>query len=275
MDFGRAIEELANMVPRDPDTFTGPDGLQLCKRCGGQRQCRVALLTADLVMPCACQCMRDEQERLRKEARRMAYQARVMENRSLGFDDKALAEKTFAADDGANPALTEAMKRYVQSFERMRRNGKGLLLYGDVGTGKTFFAACAVNALIDRGYPCLMTSFTKLSQAAMGRDRKSDFLDDLSRFALVAFDDLGTQRNTEYMNETVTAAVDALYRAKVPMIVTSNQTPKELAQAGEMQKQRVFDRLLERCYPIKVNGPSRRKQAGRDDFAGMRELLGV
>lgn len=275
MDFGRAIEELANMVPRDPDTFTGPDGLQLCKRCGGQRQCRVALLTADLVMPCACQCMRDEQERLRKEARRMAYQAQVMEKRSMGFGDKDLAEWTFDVDDGTRPALAEAMKRYVQNFERLRKNGKGLLLYGNKGTGKSFFTGCVVNALKARRYPCLMTNFTKLSQYAMGREQRASWLDDLSRFALVAFDDLGTQRDSEFMNETVTAAVDALYRAKVPMIVTSNQTPQQFVEAEGIQQERVFDRLLERCYPIKVNGPSRRKQAGRDDFAGMRELLGI
>lgn len=276
MDFGRAIKELANMVPRDPDTFTGPDGLQLCKRCGGARQCRVALLTADLVMPCACQCMRAELELLRKEDRRKAYFNRVMDKKKIGFKEKVLSKWTFANDNGKNPSLMEAMTRYLQNFEQLRKNGKGLLLYGDVGTGKTFAAACVVNALVDQGYPCVMTTFSEISNRLSSIwEGKQEFINDLSEFSLIAFDDLGTQRDTEYMNETVATVIDMLYRENVPMIVTSNLSPQEIAKETDVQKKRIYDRLLEKCYPIKVTGQSQRKQAGRDDFARMRELLGI
>jgi DNA replication protein DnaC len=151
-----------------------------------------------------------------------------------------------------------------------------LLLYGDVGTGKTFYAACIVNALIDKGYPCLMTNFSRLTNTIAGMwDGKQEYIDSLRMFSLVAIDDLGVERDTEYMNENVTTIIDSLYRAKVPMIITSNYTPKQLTEAGEIRKKRVYDRMLERCHPVKVNGESRRKTMGRNDFAEMNKMLGL
>ena len=68
----------------------------------------------------------------------------------------------FAADDGADPRIMRAAKNYVGNFTQLREQGKGLLLYGGVGTGKTFAAACIANALIDSGRTCLMTNFARV-----------------------------------------------------------------------------------------------------------------
>ena len=91
----------------------------------------------------------------------------------------------------------------------------------------------------------------------------------------MAIDDLGVERDTEYMSEQVTTNIDTLYRAKVPMIITSNYTPKQLIESCEIRKRRVFDRILERLLPVKVDGESRRKAMGRKDFAAMSRMLGL
>jgi DNA replication protein DnaC len=220
--------------------------------------------------------MAEERDRQEEERKQREYMTKVMSNRAVGFPDKELLSCTFDSDDGSTPVITNAMKAYVEHFSEFRRSGKGLLLYGDVGTGKTFYAACIVNALIDKGYPCLMTNFSRLTNTIAGMwDGKQEYIDSLRMFALVAIDDLGVERDTEYMNENVTTIIDSLYRAKVPMIITSNFTPKQLTEAGEIRKKRVYDRMLERCHPVMVNGTSRRKTMGRHDFAEMNKLLGL
>ena len=40
----------------------------------------------------------------------------------------------------------------------------GLLLFGDVGTGKSFAAGCIANALLDRDVPVLMTNFPVIGE---------------------------------------------------------------------------------------------------------------
>jgi DNA replication protein DnaC len=145
-----------------------------------------------------------------------------------------------------------------------------------VGTGKTFAGGCAVNALEAQGHPCLMTNFSRLEKVLFDmRDGKRSFLDKLLQFDLVLFDDLGTERGSDYMTEQVTNILDSFYRAGIPMIITSNYGPKELTAEKDIRKQRVYDRLLERCHPILVDGESRRKQQGRHDYASMKNLLGL
>lgn len=270
------IDKLAASVPIEGGTYVGEDGLLRCISCGGSRQCRIEFIGKIKVVPCLCDCMaqkRDKEEEARKHREHMA---KVMSNRAVGFPDRDLQSCTFDADDGATPAITKAMRIYVENFPRLRKEGKGLLLYGNVGTGKTFLAACVVNALIDKGYPCLMTNFSRLNNKISGMwDGKQEYIDSLSDFALVAIDDLGVERDSEYMNEQVTTIIDSLYRAKVPMIITSNYTPKQLTEVQDIRKRRVFDRMLERLHPVKVDGESRRKQKGRSDFAEMNKLLGL
>lgn len=276
MDMTGVIDRLSSIVPTDQDTHMGDDGLLYCNRCHTARQSRFELFGKVRTVNCLCQCMAAEKDREEAERKRREYMTKVMSNRAVGFPDKELLSCTFESDDGSSPVLTNAMKAYVDHFPEFRKGGKGLLLYGDVGTGKTFYAACIVNALIDKGYPCLMTNFSRLTNQIAGMwDGKQEYIDSLRMFSLVAIDDLGVERDTEYMNENVTTIIDSLYRAKVPMIITSNYTPKQLTDAGEIRKKRVYDRMLERCHPVKVNGASRRKEMGRNEFAEMNKLLGL
>lgn len=121
-----------------------------------------------------------------------------------------------------------------------------------------------------------MTNFSRLTNELIERrDGKQSYIDSLCRYALIAIDDLGVERDTAYMNENITVIIDSLYRANVPMIITSNYTPKELTEENEIRRKRVFDRMLERCHPIIVEGESRRKEKGREDFASMNKLLGL
>jgi DNA replication protein DnaC len=221
--------------------------------------------------------MAEQMEREEEAKRQRELMDKISRYRSMGFADTDMRFHTFAVDDGTNPKITKAMQAYVENFKEFRKTGKGLLLYGPVGTGKSFFAACVCNALIDKGFPCLMTNFSRLTNVINGADwdEKQSCIDSLTRFSLIAIDDLGVERDTEFMNESVTTIIDSLYRAKVPVIITSNYAPRQLTDEGDIRRRRVYDRLLERCHPVEITGESRRKQKGREDYTTMRNILGV
>jgi len=272
----RTVNAVAAIVPTDGDTYTGEDGLQYCLKCHTARECVVEVFGTVRTVPCMCECLMEAYEREEEASRQNQRRLEIKRYREMGFSEKEMEAWTFAADDGGTPELTRAMKAYVDNFREMQKEGKGLLLYGPVGTGKSFLAACIVNALIDKGYPCLMTNFSRLTNTINGMwQGKQEYIDSLTRYSLIAIDDLGVERDTEYMNESVTTIIDSLYRAKVPVVITSNYTPKQLTEESEIRRSRVYDRLLERCLPVKVAGASRRKQKGRDDFHGMMSLLGL
>lgn len=278
MEMESVINTLAGLVPTDDEIYVGEDGLAKCSRCHTPRQVRIKLPwnAADRVVNCLCQCMAEERDREEEERKRQAQMMEIRRYRDAGFPDREYEEWNFYNDDGATPGIRDAMLSYVKNFQDLRKTGKGLLLYGNVGTGKSFYAACIVNALIDRGYPCLMTNFSRLTNQISGMwEGKQEYIDSLGRLALIAIDDLGVERDTEFMNENVTTIIDSLYRSNVPMIITSNYTPKQLTEAEDIRKKRVFDRLLQVCHPVLVDGPSRRKEIGRHDFKEMNKLLGL
>ena len=268
------LEKVASSVPTDDDTYIQPaDGLLYCKHCHTPRQCKIDFLGQVKIVPCICRCM---EEKRKNEAEAVKRRKEIDWLREEGFSDILQKNQTFEADDEKNPELSKAMRNYVSNFTELRTDGKGLLLYGPKGTGKTFFAACICNALIDKQRPCLMTQFSRLVNTISGMwEGKQDYIDSLARFDLVAIDDLGAERNTDFMNENVFTIVDTLYRARVPMIITSNLALSQMVDETDIKQARVYDRILERCLPIEFKGESRRLEKARQDYKQTRMILGL
>ena len=65
------------------------------------------------------------------------------------------------------------------------------------------------------------------------------------------------------------------YTSKLPMIVTTNLALKDMLEEEDEYNKRIYDRILEACYPIQWSGPSWRRTQARTRFNEMKELLGV
>jgi DNA replication protein DnaC len=183
---------------------------------------------------------------------------------------------TFANDDRKDPKLSDAMQNYVKNFTQFKKEGKGLLLYGTVGTGKTYYSACIANALIDEEVSVYMTNFTKILNILLDKNAdKQKYLDTLNRYTLLIIDDLGAERSTPFAREQVFNVIDSRYRSGLPLIVTTNLTADELKKPQEVEYSRIYDRILERCHPVKVEGVSRRRESLKDNFSDTQKLLGL
>ena len=252
------------------------DGLLYCGKCNTPKQCFVEVFGTIRKPPCLCACKKAARDAEEEARRQREFADRVQRYRSIGFPESEMSKWTFAADDGSNPKMTAAMQNYVQHFDEFRAQGKGLLLFGSVGTGKTFLAACAANALIDKGVPALVTNFSRIANTLQGMfEGRQEYLDSLNKFPLLVLDDLSTERQTDYMLEMVYNVIDARYRAKLPLIVTTNLTREELQNADDIRYQRIFSRLFEMCTPIEIAGADRRRAALKNDIAATKQLLGL
>lgn len=258
--------------------YLNEDGLLMCGKCHTPKQCRfVATWDGKEKKPYTpCDCARERRDA--EEQARQAQNLRIEVNRlrKLGFPDSEMADWTFDHDDGTDPKTASIAHRYVDNFPEMKKRGKGLLLYGPVGTGKTHAAACIANELINQGRPCLVTNFARITNTLQGMfEGKQRYLDDFNRLDLLVIDDLAAERDTDYMNEMIFNIVDSRYRSGKPLIVTTNLTQAELTAPCSVNKKRIYSRLLEMCVPVEVKGGDRRGKKLQDDSADMARLLGL
>lgn len=251
-------------------------GLIHCRMCRTPRQKRIEVNGQRFEPRCMCACQTEAHDRREARRRQMEFLDTVSKNRSLGLPDPELRKHTFDHDQGHNPEQMARARRYVENWESLRRRSMGMLLWGDVGTGKSFIAGCIANALLDRGVPVLMTNFARilnrLTDFSAG-DRNA-YIDDLNRFQLLIIDDLGVERNSEFAREQVFSVIDSRYRSQLPMIVTTNLTLNELRNPPDLARARIYDRVLERCVPIRVNGQNVRKRMAAENMDAARKLLG-
>lgn len=248
------------------------DGLLHCGKCHTKKQTRVFILDRERTPMCLCKCQAEKREREEAERKRVEFERRVKELRRAGFPESDMQNWTFANDDSANEKISKVARNYLENFDRMRQDGKGLLLFGTVGTGKTFAAACIANGLIDRGVPVLMTKFTDIAD---GIFHNKFSYQDFNKYPLLILDDLAAERKTEYMQEIVYNVIDSRYRAGLPLIVTTNLTADKLKNPADVTDQRTFSRLLEMCIPLEVSGDDRRRKKLRGDFDKYKDILGV
>lgn len=290
MDYGflTLIQKIAQtsldrQKPRSGDYDV--DGITYCGTCGKARQGfkEFPLPTEEnpdniirVKMGFLCDCDKAEEEREKAEEQRKKDFERIEKLRAISLMDERMKESRFGTFEETkyNAKNLKLCRRYVEKFDQMMENNQGLLLWGDVGTGKSFAAACIANDLLDQMHPVVMTSFVKLI-AAMDADRSISerLINQLNAADLVIFDDLGTERSTDTALEKVYNIIDSRYRRKRPMIVTTNVTMNQMKEEADLRYRRIYDRLFEGCYPMQFVGPSWRKKTAARSWDAMAKLL--
>lgn len=267
-------ESISERVPRPESEYLGEDGLLHCAKCHKAVETLVKHPFTEETMKvrCICECRQKELSAIKEKDRQMELDR----YKRVCFAETNMSDWTFENDDRKNPKLSDAMKNYVEHFPELKKDGKGLLLYGSVGTGKTFLAACVANALLDKGYLVLMTNFASLTNKIQGMfEGKQEYINSLNRYALLIIDDLGVERKSEFMQEMVFNIIDSRYRAGLPMIITTNLSADEIKNTKEIAYKRIYDRLIERCHPVPVEGESRRRRSLITEFEETQKLLGL
>ena len=247
-----------------------------CSWCRTPRQKRFEM-TGKLFEPrCMCACQTAAYEQRERERKQREFMETVAKNRSVGLPDPELRKYTFDNDLGYNPKQINMAKRFVENWDEFRRDSMGLLLWGNVGTGKSYIAGCIANALLDKGVPVVMTNFTRLLNKLtdMYSGDRNAYIDSINSFPLLIIDDLGVERNSEFAREQVFNIIDSRYRSQLPMIVTTNLTVDELKNPADLARARIYDRVMERCMPIRVNDQNIRELNKNANMEQAKRLLG-
>ncbi len=166
---------------------------------------------------------------------------------------------------GGNTA--EALAECQQFVERFEPSGRGLLLSGPSGTGKTHLAVATLRAL--RSAHVLRGRFVRAARLIQElKDaieaegvRVGDMLDRVVGADVLVLDDLGAIRETDWAVEQLVYVLTQRYDEMRATIVTTNLNQRDRARhVGE----RVAGRLSETCQEVVFATPDYRTlgQAG-------------
>ena len=272
-DFDGILDALAQVTP-GPEDYTGEDGLLYCGKCHTSKQFRIDKPPLEgrlLPHPCRCEQERIDREAAEQEAHR--HRQAVADLKRRGFTDPAMQDWTFANDNGKCPQMKHA-RFYVEHWEQMKVENIGYLLWGGVGTGKSYFAGCIANALMEQEVAVRMTNFALiLNDLTASYECRNEYIARLCRAPLLILDDFGMERGTEYGLEQVYNVIDSRCRSRRPLIVTTNIPLQDLQHPQDTAHARIYDRLLEMCAPIRFSGENFRKTTAQEKLERLKKLI--
>lgn len=265
-------------IPVDVSDYE-QDGLLHCGKCGTPKEKIMAFPEREgIKIRILCRCATEARDKELSERRAQEQRDRMDRMRSIGMWDQKQREATFANADGRNAAGLKACKQYCDHWPEMKKENAGLLMWGGVGAGKSFAAACIANEVMDTWHQeVMMTNFPRVRDGLWSAEDKVAYIDSLVQYPLLILDDFGVERNTEFAMEQIYQVVDARYRSGKPLIITTNLTLEQIEETDpkkiDLMHQRIFSRILEMCIPFKFGGIDRRTERTQDKRTRIRAMM--
>jgi DNA replication protein DnaC len=186
---------------------------------------------------------------------------------------------TFPRDEHGVQALAVATRWLDEYAAGARRN---LWLVGPNGRGKSGLAWSIVRELVEQSVrrffelddelrgaepaaPALFVIWRDLLadyRASFSSDAEFPLIERVRTVRVLALDELGGERPTEFAREQLATLVEHRYQRELPTIVTTNYSRGELAARlghdDPIVGRRIVDRLAESAHGARIDGPNRR-----------------
>ena len=188
---------------------------------------------------------------LEQEYRSLQRLMEIAELRQKGIQDTHLLDWNFRVAE--DTPYVQMGKRYVNNWQQVKAENLGLLFWGDVGTGKSFLAACIANGLLDQGVSVMMTNFTRILNKLSDLQVKErcQYIASFGKVDLLIIDDLGTELNNAFINSQLFLCMNERRIHQKSTIISTNLS---LEQINRSYTERISSRIIESYELLHIYG---------------------
>lgn len=252
------------------DDYT-KDGLLYCGNCNTAKQIRIPLGENVHIMSCMCKCAEEAYNAERNMIAERERQNRIARYKQEAFQNREMLNCTFDGDDNSNSELSRLCRNYSKKFTS---DFKWLVLYGGTGVGKTYMAAAIANAVMDKGFSAKFTTISQFERKLWNTKSKYEVYAEYTGCGLLVIDDMGAERNSEYMNEILFNLIDERLKCQKPVLITTNLSQDFISNPDGVAMQRIMSRIYERSIIYLCKGQDRRKKSMKEtNRKAVEELL--
>lgn len=214
---------------------------------------------------------RDARLRREEESRQAAERKERLDKL---FHQSLLPERWKSRTFDAFQITRENQQAYEKSREFARgftsTTNTGLIYTGPVGRGKTHLCAAVAMELLGRSHSVVFGTVTSLLaqiRSTYSDDKESEqrVFDRLSRCQLLIIDDLGKEKVTPWVEQTLYELINTRYEHNRPLLVTTNLDVFKLPQRYENNGEAILSRILEMCKGVQMSGPDWRIRGMKGD----------
>jgi len=211
--------------------------------------------------------------------------ARLLDTVGIPARHATSTRASFFPQDKRQTVVLGSVSQYLSAFEPGNDN-RGLILFGDVGRGKTHLLIALLRELVlELGVRARFVEFSHLlADLKAGFDRgqgTAALIDPLVEVDVLGIDELGKGRATEFEAMVIDEIVSRRYNAMRPVLATSNFGPgpatgRAVGNAAAVEAgtsapptlrdrvgDRVYSRLRETCDFVPVLGDDFRERSRR------------
>lgn len=206
------------------------------------------------LIPAECDKCKEEayQQHIQMEAREKYLAGTTKccgyQNKKVAHNSKLVSLSDITYEAPWQAAVIDYMMRVCEGEEK-----RGLFLAGTTGIGKTFLAKILNNELHDQSRPVCFLKAVDLAMALRKEtfgDNYKEVIKDFRNVETLIVDDFGTQKNTEFVKESIFSILDYRYENRKRTIITTNLSLDDLEQDDRRLSSRFRDKGWLASYKI-------------------------
>jgi len=230
-------------------TFVNDQGLMVCNSCKKPIQTLIPDVNLKLFVPCDCLVSSwENSKRLQENKDSNNFKNDMIKN---AFHDPTLRSVTFESVKNLSAPQLD-IKSYADNFVEFKQKGVGKLIFGDIGSGKSFAAISLANRLIDCGFSVKYSSLSRLYRSFDSSNFNS-LLDYLKSFDLLIIDDFLDGSETSGFLSAVHQIINSRVEASLPIVIVTNLLMSHMKNHTNIPSAQIFSKLFKVCLPSKFS----------------------